>query len=168
MITTSLDKSIIALLQGDIPLTPTPYADLASELGIDEELLLAKVKEFKEKGILRRIGAILYHQQAGYAYNSMCAWQVSPERVEEVGKIMASFSQASHVYQRPTYEDWPYNLFTMIHGRTREECEAVSREISRKTGIKHYILLNSTREFKKVSMEYYQADEPGKSVNKET
>ena len=155
MITTSLDKSIISLLQGDIPLTLTPYADMASELGIEENLLLAKIKEFKEKGILRRIGAILYHQQAGYAANSMCAWQVPAARVEEVGRIMATFPQASHVYQRPTYKDWPYNLFTMLHGRTQEACKAVSQKISRETGIKQYILLDSTREFKKVSMEYF-------------
>ena len=152
----SLEKSIISLLQGDLPLIPTPYADMASELGIGEELLLAKIKEFKEKGIVRRIGAILYHQRAGYNANSMCAWEVPPERVDEVGGIMATFPQASHVYQRPTSHDWPYNLFTMIHGRTRQECEAVSRDISRKTGIGNYILLYSTREFKKTSMEYFK------------
>lgn len=155
MSTSFLEKRIISLLQGDIPLTPTPYTDMALMLGIEEELLLAKIKEFKEKGILRRIGAILYHQEAGYAANSMCAWKVPPERVSEVGEIMATFSQASHVYQRPTYDDWPYNLFTMIHGRTRDECEKVSREISLKTGIEDYILLDSKREFKKVSMEYF-------------
>lgn len=155
MLISPLEKKIIALLQGDIPLTATPYADMASELGIAEELLLAKIDELKEKGFLRRIGAILYHQQAGYTANSMCAWQVSPERVSEVGQIMAAFPQASHVYERPTYEDWPYNFFTMIHGRTKEECAAVVREISRKTGIDRYIMLDSLREFKKVSMKYY-------------
>lgn len=155
MVISLLDKSIISLLQGDIPLTPTPYAHMASELGIEEELLLTKIKEFKEKGILRRIGAILYHQQAGYTANSMCAWQVPTERIVEVGRIMAAFPQASHVYQRPTYDDWPYNIFTMIHGHSRDECVAVARDISRKTGIKHYILLHSLREFKKVSMEYF-------------
>ncbi len=149
------EKKIISLLQRDIPLTPQPYADLASELELEEEFVLAKLKEFKERGILRRIGAVLYHQRAGYEANSMCAWQVPAVRVDEVGKIMATFPQASHVYERPTYDDWPYNLFTMIHGRNREECEAVASEISGKTGIDDYIFLYSTREFKKASMDYF-------------
>ncbi len=152
---TSQEKEIVSRLQGDLPLSPTPYADLAEELGIEEGELLNKIKEFKEKGILRRVGTILRHHRIGFTANGMCAWEVPLQKTEEIGKIMATFSQASHVYQRPTYPDWPYSLFTMLHGRSKEECEEVAREISEKTGIKDYILLYSTREFKKTSMNYF-------------
>ena len=152
---TDIDKNIISCLQGDLPLSLTPYTDLAEKLEIDEENLLAKIQEFREKGILRRIGAVLQHHQAGFMANCMCAWQVLPERTQEVGTIMASFSQASHVYQRPTYPDWPYNLFTMIHTRTKKECEEVVLEMAKKTGIDVYIMLYSTRQFKKTSMNYF-------------
>ena len=152
---TPQEKEIISRLQGDLPLSPTPYGDLAKELGLKEEELIQKIKEFKEKGILRRVGTILRHHRAGYTANGMCAWKVPQEKAEEIGKVMATFPQASHVYHRPTYPDWPYSLFTMLHGRTKEECEKVAREISLKTGIKDYILLYSTREFKKTSMKYF-------------
>jgi DNA-binding Lrp family transcriptional regulator len=152
---TDLDKKIIARLQGELPLTLTPYADLARELGMAEEALLARLGEFKAQGVLRRLGAVLYHYRTGYSANGMCAWRVPPDRVEEAGQIMASFPQASHVYQRPVYPDWPYNLFTMLHGRTREELENVAREIAALTGIADYTILYSTREFKKASMRYF-------------
>ncbi len=152
---TSLDKRIIAQLQENLPLTRAPYAELAQELGITEDELLSKLQEFKAKGMLRRVGAVLSHRRAGYTGNVMCAWRVSVDKVEETGRLMASFPQASHVYQRPVYPDWPYNMFTMIHGRSRQECEAVVEEIAQKTGIKDYALLYSIREFKKSSMKYF-------------
>ncbi len=152
---TSLEKSIIAHLQANLPLTPCPYADLAKELGITEDKLLSKLKEFKEKGLLRRVGAVLFHHRAGYTVNVMCAWLVPADKVEEAGRLMASLPRVSHVYQRPVYPDWPYNLFSMIHGRSRQECETVVAEIAQKTGIKEYALLYSIREFKKSSMKYF-------------
>ncbi len=150
-----LEKRIISRLQGDLPLTPTPYADLALELGLGEAELIAKISELREKGLLRRIGAVLNHHSIGFSANAMGAWQVPPERVQEVGRLMTAFSAASHVYERPTYPDWPYNLFTMLHARTRNEVEKTAGEISRQTGINDYLLLYSTREFKKVSMNYF-------------
>lgn len=152
---TDIDKIIISHLQCDLPLSLTPYANLAKELEMEEKDLLAKIKELKEKGVLRRMGAILHHQQAGFAANGMCAWRVLPERLQEVGTIMAAVSQASHVYQRPTYPDWPYNLFTMIHARTEKECAEVVLEMAKETDISDYIILYSTREFKKTSMKYF-------------
>lgn len=152
---TDLDKKIIARLQEDLPLCLTPYAAVAAEVGMTEEELLRKIAAYLEAGLLRRIGAILRHHLAGYDANAMCGWKVPPERVEEVGRVMGSFPQASHVYQRPTYPDWPYNLFTMLHGRSDEELELTAREMSARTGICDYTLLYSTREFKKTSMNYF-------------
>lgn len=150
-----LDKKIIARLQGDLPLLPAPFAAVAEEVGISEEELLAKIKEYLAAGRMRRFSTILRHHQAGYTANAMCCWQVPDDRVEEVGSIMATFREASHVYQRPTYPDWPYNLFTMLHGKSAEDLERIAREISRRTGIRGYRLLFSTEEFKKTSMEYF-------------
>ncbi len=151
----NMDKKIISFIQGDLPLTATPYAELAGELGLSEDELLGRIKEMKEKGILRRMGAILYHHRAGFRANGMVAWRVSPERVHEVGTLMASFNQASHVYQRPVYPDWPYNLFTMLHGKNREEVEKTAEEIANRIGVADYVILYSLREFKKASLRYF-------------
>ncbi len=150
-----LEKKIISHLQGDLPVSLQPYADVAKELALDEEVLLRKLRELKARGILRRVGALLHHREAGFSANGMCAWRVSKERCEEVGEIMASDPRASHVYLRPTYPDWPYNLFTMLHAKDREECEACARELSKRTGVIDYLMLYSVREFKKASMKYF-------------
>jgi siroheme decarboxylase len=150
-----VDKKIISFLQEDLPLQAAPYAELAGKLGISEDELLERLVAMKKEGILRRIGAVLYHNRAGFTANGMCAWQVPPEQVQEVGTVMAAFPQASHVYERPVYPDWPYNLFTMLHGQTKREVEETAAEISRRTGIQNYTILFSLREFKKASMRYY-------------
>ena len=150
-----LDRAIVASLQGNLPLDEAPFAILAARLQITQEELLERLKEFQEKGILRRVGAVLRHQQAGFSANAMGIWEVDPEEVERVGKIMASFSRVSHCYERPTFPDWPYNLYTMIHGKDQEECYRVAEAISQKTGIKKYRLLFSLQELKKTSMSYF-------------
>lgn len=149
------EKAIISRLQKDLPASLTPYADLARELEMEEEELLSIIADFKREGILRRLGVALYHRNVGYTANAMVVWQVPPDRVEEAGLIMASFPQASHVYQRPVYPDWPYNLFTMLHGNSREECEDTAARIAAKTDIQDYLLLYSLREFKKTSIKYF-------------
>lgn len=150
-----MEKRIVSLLQGDLPLSSTPYSELADQLGIGESELLAILKGLKERGILRRVGAILYHGRVGYEANGMVAWKVPPERAEEFGRTAANFPQASHVYRRPAYPGWPYNLFTMLHGKTRSAVEETARQIAEQTGIRDYIILFSTREFKKSSPRYF-------------
>ncbi|ACB84713.1 Lrp/AsnC family transcriptional regulator [Natranaerobius thermophilus] len=152
---TNLQKQIVTQLQGDLPSSKQPYRDIANQLGISEEKLLAEIKNMKEQGLLRRIGGIIKHRQAGFKANAMVAWEVPNNQVEQVGNQMARFQEASHVYLRPTYPDWPYNLFTMIHAETRDECEKIAREMSRITGIENYELLYSTKEYKKTSMTYF-------------
>ena len=148
-------KEIIKLIQGDIPLTSRPFAQIAHALAISEDDLLQELGQMKADGYLRRIAAILYHRRAGFTQNAMVAWRVPEERVQRVGEQMAASSRTTHVYQRETCEEWPYNLYTMIHGGTREECEEIAQELSRSTGETDYSLLFSTREFKKASMRYY-------------
>lgn len=150
-----LDKKIISLLQGDLSLSPEPFKDLAAEVGIAEDVLLEKISDYKQRGILRRLGAILYHRKAGYRVNAMCCWYVPPQLIDITGQIMASFREASHVYHRVIHPEWPYSIYTMIHGHSREELEHIVNLMAEKTKINDYILLYSNREFKKTSMKYF-------------
>ena len=149
------DKKVIRLIQGDLPLDLRPFAVLAVKAGISEEEFVQRVASLKKRGIIRRFGATLRHQEAGFSSNAMVAWIVPEERVEEVGKAMARFRAVTHCYQRKTTKGWPYNLYTMIHGDDREECYEIAKKISRKAGIQDYILLFSEKEFKKTSMQYF-------------
>ncbi|MDR5659659.1 Lrp/AsnC family transcriptional regulator [Serpentinicella sp. ANB-PHB4] len=153
---TKTDKKIISMLQEDLPLSPTPYKDIALNLGISEDYLLKKINNYLELGIIRRFGATLKHREIGFKSNAMVVWIVPDHLVSKVGKQMAAFKAVSHCYQRPTYPDWPYNLFTMIHGQTKEECIAISKEISNNIQVFEYKLLFSTQELKKTSMQYFR------------
>lgn len=152
---TEIEKRICKEVQEDIPLTSRPFKELADKTGILEDDFILKINEFLENGYIRRFGAALRHRKAGITANGMGVWVVPEPERERVGKIMASFKEVSHCYERPSFEDWPYNLFTMIHGRTKEECFEVAKKISEATGIKEYNLLFSSQEFKKESMVYF-------------
>ena len=150
-----LDKRIIALIQGDLPLDPRPFAVMAGQLGITEDEFMERVRSMKEEGVIRRFGATLYHQEAGFGANAMVAWLVPDEQVDEVGKVMADFREVTHCYQRRPQRDWKYNLYTMVHGDNEDACHQIAQRISQKTGMKEYALLFSSKEFKKTSMQYY-------------
>lgn len=152
----AIDKKIMKALQENIPLSLRPYKDIADAVGVTEQEVVEKIKLYKEKKWIRRFGAILRHQKAGFSANGMGVWPVPNEADRQrLGEIMASFREVSHCYERPSYSDWPYNLFTMIHGESKEDCEAVAKRISEATGIKDYGMLYSNREFKKTSMVYF-------------
>jgi DNA-binding Lrp family transcriptional regulator len=150
-----LDKKIIAQIQGDLPLDPRPFALLAERVGISEETLVERVRAMKERGIIRRFGATLYHQEAGFSSNAMVAWLVPEGRIAEVGAVMSRFREVTHCYQRRPHKDWHYNLYTMIHGDDRDQCYDIARRMSEKSGIRQYTLLFSEKEFKKTSMSYF-------------
>lgn len=150
-----LEKRIIALIQGDLPLDPRPFAMMAKSLGVTEDEFVEKVKSLKKRGIIRRFGATLRHQEAGFSSNAMVAWLVPDERIEEVGKVMANFREVTHCYQRRPQKGWKYNLYTMVHGDNKDECLQIARWMSQQAGISEYILLFSEKEFKKTSMEYF-------------
>jgi DNA-binding Lrp family transcriptional regulator len=150
-----LEKRLIAELQGDFPDSLHPYRDIAKKLGVTELWVLQKIQGFIGKGYIRRIGAILYHRQIGFKSNAMVVWKVPKNQVNKVGKIMASFPEVSHCYERVTHRNWRYNLYTMIHGKTKQDCRRIVHQISRKTGVSDYLLLYSAREFKKQSMQYF-------------
>jgi len=150
-----LEKKIIHYLQGDLPLTAKPFAVLAEKIGIHEEELLNRIKLLKEKGVLRRLGATLYHQRVGFKANAMVAWYVPDDKIDETGFLIAAFKEVSHCYQRKIEEKWRYNLFTMIHGRSKKDCHNICKRIAEKTGIKDYVLLFTLKEYKKISPQYF-------------
>lgn len=150
-----LERRIIRHLQGDLPLTSTPFAAVASEVGIGEGELLERVKRLKERGVLRRFGATLNHWQAGLRANAMVAWYVPEEKVDEVGLFMASVREVSHCYERKPNREWKYNLFAMVHGKSKKDCRDIVSRISKMTGIKDYVMLFTRKEFKKTSPKYF-------------
>lgn len=149
------DKSIIGLIQGDLPLEKRPFEKMAESIGMTEDEFLKRIKSLKERGIIRRFGATLRHQEAGFSSNAMVAWIVPDDRIEEVGTAMAEFKEVTHCYQRRPQKDWRYNLFTMVHGDDKEACFQVAKLMSQATGMDKYILLFSEKEFKKTSMAYF-------------
>jgi DNA-binding Lrp family transcriptional regulator len=150
-----LDVAVIRALQGDMAVVPEPYAAAAAAVGLSQERFLDRLASMQERGLLRRVAAILYHRRAGFSANGMGVWKVPDDRVEEVGRQMAAVRGVSHCYQRPTYEDWPYSVFTMAHGRSKPECDAILDSIERQTGIAERATLYSSTEFKKIRLLYF-------------
>ena len=150
-----LDVATIRTLQGDMPVVPEPYAPAAAELGLDQADLLEHLESMRERRALRRVAAILYHRRAGFSANGMGVWRVPEDRIMEYAPRMAACRGISHCYQRPTYPDWPYSVFTMAHGRSKEECDAVLDSIAADTGIEERRTLYSSTEFKKIRLLYF-------------
>jgi DNA-binding Lrp family transcriptional regulator len=152
------DVETIRATQGPMPVVSEPYAPAAERLGVSQDDVLARLESLRERGGLRRVAAILFHRRAGFSANGMGVWKVPEERILELGVQMAAFRGISHCYQRPTYADWPYSVFTMAHGRSKEECDAVLDAIAAATGIDERATLYSSTEFKKVRMLYFTGD----------
>ncbi|HIE26826.1 TPA: Lrp/AsnC family transcriptional regulator [Candidatus Poribacteria bacterium] len=152
---TELEKKIVREFQSDLPLCSHPFKVIAEQIGTNEDELLAEIHRLKQLGIIRRFGAIVNHRNIGIAANAMVVWRVPKEKSREIGEIMATFPEVTHCYERPTYPDWQYNLFTMIHGESKDECERIIAQISERTGVRDYKQLYSTQELKKVSMKYF-------------
>ena len=155
---TEIEKRIIHELQQDLPVISRPFAEVAEKVGINETQLLEKVREFLANGTIRRFGATLRHQRSGFEANAMVVWEVAPERAEEVGAIFASFREVSHCYQRPALPSWPYRIFTMIHGSSREVCEEIAQRLADAAGLENYQLLFTEEELKKTTMAYFGED----------
>ncbi|BBB89857.1 MAG TPA: AsnC family transcriptional regulator [Methylomusa anaerophila] len=150
-----LDKRIIAAMQEDFPLIAEPYQQLAKKIGITEEELLLRLNNFRQGGQMRKLGAVLRHREVGYNANALCAWLVPENRIDEISRIMVDNPAVTHCYARVTCPDWPYNLYTMIHARTRDDCHNIAGTLAELAGLNQYIMLYSTHEWKKASMRYF-------------
>ncbi len=152
---TAKDRKLLAQIQGDLPLCISPFAAIAQKTRWDEKELLRRIQSFIRRGMIRRFGAILRHQKAGYRGNAMVVWKVPEDQVPRVSRAMASFPAVSHCYLRAAHPGWPFNLYTMVHGQSERDCQWIARQISKNTGMKDYRLLFSKREHKKSSMTYF-------------
>ena len=149
------DRAAIRALQEDVPLTSRPFDLWGDQVGLSHEELLDRAHDLQRRKIMRRFSAVLYHRKAGFRANAMGVWKVPEDRIEEVGDAFAHYQAVSHCYQRPIYEDWPYSIFSMVHGRSVEECEAVLDAMAAETGITERLSLYSTREYKKTRVRYF-------------
>jgi DNA-binding Lrp family transcriptional regulator len=152
------DIAVIRATQGPMEVVSEPFAGAAAELGTSQGELLKHLESMKERRALRRVAAILFHRRAGFSANGMGVWKVPEDQILEIGPRMASFRGISHCYQRPTYADWPYSVFTMAHGRSKEECDAILDSIAEDTGIEERRTLYSSTEFKKIRLRYFTDD----------
>jgi DNA-binding Lrp family transcriptional regulator len=154
------DIATIRALQGPMEAVERPYDAAAAELGVPTEELLERLGDMVDRKLLRRVAAILYHRRAGFSANGMGVWKVPEGEIMETGARMASFRGISHCYQRPTYEDWPYSVFTMAHGRSKEECDAILDSIAEECGIgpEDRATLYSSTEYKKIRLHYFTDD----------
>jgi len=152
---TEQDKDFIRELQKDMEIIDEPFVKAAKNLGITENELFEKMKHYEDNGIMRRFAAILRHRQVGFTANGMIVWKVPEDRITEVGEKLGAFPQVSHCYERPTYSDWPYNVFSMIHCKTHTEANEMARTIQDQIEVDDYRILFSSREFKKTRVEYF-------------
>lgn len=152
---TEKDKKFIRELQKDMEIIDEPFIKAANNLGISEDELFDTMKHYENIGVMRRFAAILRHRQVGFTANGMIVWKVPENRISEVGSKLGAYPQVSHCYQRPTYPDWPYNVFSMIHCKTHDEANKMAKTIQNQIQVADYKILFSSREFKKTRVEYF-------------
>lgn len=158
---TAQDKRMIEILQRDLPIESRPFDTWAAEAGVTPDELLQACRTFADRAYMRRFAAVLNHRKAGFGANGMAVWKVPEEELDELGPRMAAFKAVSHCYKRPTYPDWPYSIFTMVHARSQEACEEAIAAIAEETGItdpSRRAVLYSTFEFKKIRLMYFTPD----------
>ena len=149
------DRRIIQATQAGLPLTPRPYHAIAEQLGMEAADVVRRMQRMLDLGIIRRIGAVPNHYALGYRANGMTVWNVADDRIDELGERVGQLECVSHCYQRPRHlPEWPYNLFAMVHGKTREEVEAKARLIADVLGqaSRGTDILYSTRILKKTGL----------------
>ena len=158
---TDKEQAVLRIVQKNIPASLTPNADIAEAAGMTEAEVLELLSGLKESGAIRRFGASIKHQRTGWTHNAMVAWIVSPEDVDEAGRKAAEHPRISHCYYRPSpYPAWPYTFYTMIHGKSEQDCLDVVDELRRTTSLETCEVLESLKELKKISMTYFA--EPAK------
>jgi DNA-binding Lrp family transcriptional regulator len=154
------DVEVIRALQGPMEVTGRPYDAAAAEVGMPVQDFLEHLRGMTDRKLLRRVAAILFHRRAGFSANGMGVWRVPEDQVLEIGGRMATVRGISHCYQRPTYADWPYSVFTMAHGRSKEECDAILESIADEHSLHgdDRATLYSSTEFKKIRLHYFTRD----------
>jgi DNA-binding Lrp family transcriptional regulator len=156
-----LEVAAIRAVQEDLPLVEHPFAAYGEQIGASEDQVLELLASFKARKLMRRFAAVMNHRSAGFKANAMGVWAVPEEQLDELGPQMAGFALVSHCYRRPTYPDWPYSVFTMVHGHSARDCEATIAAVRAETGVDDYALLWSVKEYKKTRVRYFTAEWDG-------
>ena len=146
-----IDQRLITLIQTGLPLSPTPYADIGEKLQLDEEDVIQRIQKLNDDNVIKRFGVVVRHHELGYKANAMTVWNIPDEAVSELGACMGQFDFVTLCYRRPRrLPDWPYNLFTMIHGKDRDDVLANIELLAKRCNLKEveYNVLFSTRRFK--------------------
>ena len=149
------EKKFILALERHLGIIKKPFAPVARRLGWKESRLLDSVKAYKEEGLIRRLGLILAHRNVGLKSNVLVVWNVPKKDLNRMANIFQNTGEISHCYERKTFVTWPYNIYTMIHGRNRKDCLKIIRILSQKTGIKDYRALFTLKELKKGTVKNY-------------
>ncbi|MBF0618536.1 MAG: Lrp/AsnC family transcriptional regulator [Candidatus Omnitrophica bacterium] len=142
-------KTIFALTE-PLALVPAPYAAVAKRLGMSEQKLISRIAEYQSEGIIRRMGIVYGHFKMGYSANALVVWRVDEAQLEDAGKIFSAFTAVTHCYARQAYPEWPYNLYTMVHAKSKKQCQMIIREMSQKSRVGEYKVLSTLKEFKKI------------------
>ena len=146
-----MDLLLLKLAQDGVEFTPRPYRIWGERLGIPEEEVISRLRALERDGVVRRFAATIGHRALGIVANALIAWKVPKEMVTATGELFALADEVTHCYERETTVDWPYNIYTMVHSRSREDCLRIADQLSLQSGIKDYRVLFSEREYKKIS-----------------
>jgi len=160
-------KNIIREIQQGITPVSRPYQEMASRIGISEDEFLLRMKELLSSGVVRKIGALVYHRRIGFTANALCVWKVPSHELERIGELFAEFPFVTHCYERCTYPHWSYNLYTMIHATSKRGCEDYIAQMCTQSGMDEYRIFYSTRELKKTSMRYYECTCCAKKIDRD-
>ncbi|MCX6354829.1 MAG: Lrp/AsnC family transcriptional regulator [Candidatus Aureabacteria bacterium] len=154
----NIDSHILSALGDPLPIVSAPFRNAARRAGMKEQSLIALLRRKKKTGIIRRIGAVLDHREIGLKANALVAWNVPKARLREAARHLSRYSQVSHCYARRVSPIWPYRLYTMVHARSRTECLALVRKMSRFSHVTDYKLLFTVKELKKQKMDFSAQD----------
>lgn len=146
------EKQLLSSIAHGLPLSLKPYEELSKKINIGEKVIFNLIKRWLKEGIVRKFGAVPYHTSVGYKCNAMVAWKIQEDKIKQTGRHLSSFHQISHCYQRKSLPEWEYNLYTMIHTKTRKECASLIKHISKIDGVCDHKPLYTLKEFKKAPL----------------
>jgi DNA-binding Lrp family transcriptional regulator len=150
-----IDRALIVATQGGLPLVARPYQAVGEQIGITGDEVMCRLQGMLESGVIRRIGAVPNHYAIGWTANGMTVWDVADDRVDELGTRVGGMEFVTHCYRRPrALPNWPYNLFAMVHGKSRDEVEAQVGQIAALLGAdcRNHDVLYSSRILKKTGL----------------
>ena len=154
----TIEIETVRLLQRDIPLQPRPFEALARTAGIGADEILGSARSLLARGQMRKFTASIAARKPGFSASAMGVWVVPQEKADELGMQMSQNRAVSHCYLRPTYDDWPYNLYTIVHGRSIDECESIINDLAIDTGLTEKQALYPTREYKKAKLAFFSPE----------